>query len=132
MDRIFKVYTPESFAESFSTTDSCLKFLSELKWRKGYECRKCGNSNYCTGKKPYSRRCTRCKHEESVTSHTVFHNTRLPITDAFRILFSICCNPQITAYKISKDECIRNMTCWKLRKKIMDWMEKNDTIVESV
>jgi radical SAM protein with 4Fe4S-binding SPASM domain len=26
-----------------------------LKWRKGFECRKCGYTNFCSGKTPHSR-----------------------------------------------------------------------------
>ncbi len=130
MTRIFEGITPEVFFEQYSTPEACYHFLENSKWGSGFVCRKCGHTNYCSGKKAFSRRCTRCKAEESVTANTVFHNCRLPITDAFRVLFSICCNPNISAYKISKDECIRQMTCWKLRKKIVSWMEKKGEIVE--
>lgn len=131
MNTIFKGIKPDKFYKTYSNAENCYKFLADEKWKYAYKCRKCGNTNYCEGKKTYSRRCTRCKHDESVTAHTVFHNCRLPITDAFRILYSICCNPQITSYKIAKDECIRKMTCWKLRTKITDWMETKGSIVEN-
>jgi hypothetical protein len=130
MNRVFEGLSPELFTERYSSADECYRFLEISKWENGFVCRKCGHTNYCTGKKPFSRRCTRCKAEESVTANTVFHGCRLPVTDAFRILFSICCNPQISAYKISKDECIRGMTCWKLRKKIVNWMEEKGSIIE--
>ncbi len=131
MQRIFEGIAPDTFIDIYSDADRCYLFLEEGKWSEGYVCLKCGNTNYCSGKKPFSRRCTRCKTEESVTAHTVFHNCRLPITDAFRILYSICCNPQISAYKISKDECIRQMTCWKLRKKIIEWVTVKGSIFEN-
>lgn len=131
MNKIFKGIKPEKFYEAFSSAEQCYKFLADEKWKHGYTCRKCGNNNYCEGKKPYSRRCTRCKHDESATAHTVFHDCRLPITDAFRIMYSICCNPNISAYKIAKDECIRKMTCWKFRKKMIEWMETKHGIIDT-
>jgi len=130
MNKIFKGIKPEKFYDTFSTAENCYKFLADEKWKHGYTCRKCGNNNYCEGKKPFSRRCTRCKHDESATAHTAFHDCRLPITDAFRIMYSICCNPNISAYKIAKDECIRKMTCWKFRKKMIEWMETKHSIVD--
>jgi hypothetical protein len=130
MNKIFKGIKPEKFYETFSIAENCYLFLADVKWKHGYTCRKCGNMNYCEGKKQFSRRCTRCKHDESATAHTVFHNCRLPVTDAFRIMYSICCNPKISAYKIAKDECIRKMTCWKFRKKITEWMEIKGAIIE--
>lgn len=130
MKRVFKGILPDKFENIYSSKENCLKFLTDEKWKDGYRCRKCGNDNYCEGKKPYSRRCTRCKHDESATAHTVFHNCRLPITEAFKIMYSICCNPNISAYKIAKDECIRKMTCWKFRKKTIEWFKVHDSIIE--
>lgn len=131
MHKNFKDLQPEKFYEIYSIPENCYQFLADEKWKHGYTCRKCGNTNYCEGRKPFSRRCTRCKHDESVMAHTVFHNCRLPVTDAFRILYSICCHPQISAYKIAKDECIRKMTCWKLRTKIIAWIEKEGSIFQN-
>ena len=55
------------FESMFSTEDDCLKFITEQKWSGGFVCRKCGHTNFCKGKTAYSRRCTRCKSEESAT-----------------------------------------------------------------
>ena len=64
------------FKSSFAEEGNCLEFLASEKWKDGFVCRHCGHTNYCKGKKPYSRRCTRCKREESPTAHTIFHHCR--------------------------------------------------------
>lgn len=96
--------------------DQCLVFLSELKWSDGFVCRKCGNTHFCAGKKPHSRRCTKCKHEESATSHTMFHNCRLPLNEAFRMIKIISENPQVSSYTLAEDYGRRQMTCWRMKK----------------
>jgi hypothetical protein len=131
MNKIFKKISNKEFFQRFATEEACYAFLEERKWSQGFVCRKCGHDNYCKGKKDFSRRCTKCKHEESVTAHTVFHNSRLPITKAFQVLFTMCCHPETTAYKIAKDECMRSMTCWKLKKKIESWMSEKGDIVDT-
>jgi hypothetical protein len=48
----FKTLYPDSLA--------CYRSLENLKWEKGYHCRKCGNEKYFDGTQKFSRRCTRC------------------------------------------------------------------------
>ena len=60
-------------------------------------------TNYCKGKKPFSRRCTKCKTEESATAHTIFHKCKFPLTEAFKITYIVCHNPEISIYKLSEN-----------------------------
>ncbi len=120
MESGFNTFTTEEFQSTFTDDNQCLKYLSERKWNGGYVCKKCGNKNYCKGKTPYSRRCTRCKSEESATANTIFHRCKVPLTDAFKIAFMVCSNPDISTYELARQIDIRQMTCWKLKKKIMD------------
>jgi len=114
--------------EKFQTDDACLSFISGQKWADGYTCRKCGNTNYCKGKSPYSRRCTRCKHEESATAHTLFHRCHIPITEAFRIAYTVCHDPGISSYELSRQLERRQMTCWKLKSRLMECLENRGQI----
>ena len=77
--------SPELANELFNDGDKVLKFISEVKWKYGFVCRNCGHTNYCEGKTAYSRRCTRCKKEESASAHTIFHNIKFPVNKAFYI-----------------------------------------------
>ena len=120
---LFKRLNVKDFSGLFTDEGKCLSYISEEKWKNGYVCRKCGNTNYCTGKKPYSRRCTRCKHEESATAHTIFHGCHLPITEAMQIAYTICGDPDISTYELSRRLERRQMTCWKFKKKIMECIE---------
>lgn len=123
--RIFEGTSIEDFTRNFSTDEECLKALAEHKWKAGYICRNCGNDNYCKGKTPYSRRCTRCKHEESAIAHTVLHHCKIPLNKAFRIAYMVCKTPQISSHEISRQIDIRQMTCWKFKKKIQECIASN-------
>jgi hypothetical protein len=124
MENIFNVIEPGAISSMFDNEDKCLEFLAGEKWRSGFVCRHCGHSNYCKGKKPFSRRCTRCKREESATAHTIFHGCKIPLTDAFKMAYSVCQSPDISTYNLSRLFDIRQMTCWKFKKKIMECIEK--------
>lgn len=109
----------ENLSEYFESDDKCLGYLVKIKWNDGFECRKCGNDNFCDGKVPYSRRCTRCKNEESAIANTLFHNIKFPISKAFYITYEICKNPNsISTYDLAIKSGLRQITCWNFRHKI--------------
>ncbi|MBI9038720.1 MAG: transposase [Bacteroidales bacterium] len=127
IESFFKNISQEEFNKRFSVNEKCLELLSEQKWKDGFVCRKCGHTNFCKGKAPYSRRCTKCKHEESASSHTIFHQCKIPIHEAFEIAYLVCNKPDISTYEISRVLNIRQMTCWKFKKKIINCIEnRND------
>jgi hypothetical protein len=113
---------------SFNTDEACLQIIADQKWADGFICRKCGNTNYCHGKTPYSKRCTRCKHEESDTSHTIFHRCRIELPEAFKIMYMVCHDPAISTYELSRQMEMRQMTCWKLKSKLMECIREKGEI----
>lgn len=116
----FKQLDISELSAYFSKKDECLKFLAEKKWESGFVCHKCGNTNFCKGKTIYARRCTRCKTEESATAHTIFHRCHIPITEAFRIVYLVCHDPAVSTYELSRLLDLRQMTCWKLKSRLID------------
>jgi hypothetical protein len=114
--------------QKFQTDEACLAFIASQKWVEGFTCRKCGNTNYCKGKSEYSRRCTRCKHEESATAHTLFHRCHIPITEAFKIAYTVCHDPAISSYELSRQLDRRQMTCWKLKSRLIECLKEKGRI----
>ncbi len=112
---------PEYFAELLNDKEKILKFISDIKWEDGFVCKNCGHTNFCKGKSPSSRRCTRCKKEESATSHTIFHNIKFPVEKAFYIAYNVCIlGKNLSSYKYSECLGINQMTCWKFHKRIQE------------
>lgn len=111
--------TPEMAQELFVDNEKVLKFVADIKWQHGFVCRNCGHTNYCDGKTPSSRRCTRCKKEESAAAHTIFHNIKFPISKAFFIAYNVCVlGNEFSSYNFSDQLGLNQMTCWKFRKRI--------------
>ena len=75
------------FKTLFPDTLACYRFLEELKWGNGYRCKKCGNEKYFEGTTKFSRRCTRCGYNESVTAYTIFHSLKFPVEKACYIAY---------------------------------------------
>lgn len=116
----------------FHSDDKCLEFLADLKWAKGFVCRKCGNTNYCGGKTPHSRRCTKCKSEESATTGTIFHNCKFPISKAFYIAYNVCKGREdISTYEFARRLSLRQMTCWNFKTKTIMALNKMQSLTEN-
>lgn len=118
--------TPEFADELFNSGEKVLKFVSDIKWKDGFACRKCGHTNYCEGKSTSSRRCTRCKTEESATAHTLFHNIKFPVNKAFFIAYNVCVlGNDFSSYNYSEQLGLNQMTCWKFRKRIKECIARH-------
>jgi len=127
-----KEVSEETVEELFVSDEKCLEFLADLKWADGFTCRKCGNTNSCTGKSPYSRRCTKCKSEESATSGTIFHNCKFPIHKAFIIAYNVCKGKEdVSTYEFARRLALRQMTCWNFKNKIQTALKTMDSLTET-
>jgi hypothetical protein len=129
MSSFLKEISPLKIESLVNDEERCLAFIAGEKWRDGYVCRKCGNTNYCAGKKPYARRCTRCKHDESATANTIFHGCHLPLTQAFRLAYQVCHDPTVSTYELARQLETRQMTCWKLKKRMMECIRTNGELL---
>jgi len=133
MGRIFKQeLSKENLDRLFSDDEKCLEFLAESKWKEGFSCRKCGNTNYCSGKTPFARRCTKCKTEESAAAGTIFHNCKFPLHKAFYIAYTVCRGKEdISTYEFARRLSIRQMTCWNFKAKIRHALDEMDSLSEN-
>jgi len=132
MASIFKKeLSSEELEELFNSDEKCYAFLADLKWKDGFLCRKCGNNNSCEGKTPNSRRCTRCKTEESAASGTIFHNCKFPISKAFYIAYKVCKGKEeISTYEFARRLSLRQMTCWNFKTKIQQALLQMDSLTD--
>ncbi len=123
---MFKGINIIDFTNRFSNEDSCRKYLADLKWENGYVCKKCSHKNYCKGKKSYSRRCTKCKYDESVTVGTMFEKIKFSLVKAFHILFANSTFKKgASSYHLSRILTLRQGTCWKFRRKTTETMKSS-------
>jgi hypothetical protein len=132
MAAIFKKeLTQEQLELLFSSDDECCRFLAEVKWEKGFICRKCGNTNYCPGKTPHSRRCTKCKKEESAAADTIFHNCKFPVHKAFYIAYNVCKGKEdLSSYELARRLTLRQMTCWNFKTRIKNALQQMDSLTD--
>ena len=115
------------FNRAFKNDDDCYKYLSSIKWPdETFCCKKCGNIKYCKGKKPYSRRCIKCRYDESPTSGTMFDKCKFSLLLAFHIAFKVSTKKKgMSSLELSKEFELRQMTSWEFKWKIQQAMQSS-------
>lgn len=114
------------FHKAFSTDEDCYRYLSEIKWDKEYQCKKCGHTKFYKGVKPFSRRCMKCKYDESPTAGTMFDKCKFPLLLAFHIAFKISTKKKgMSTLELSQEFELRQKTCWEFKWKIQQAMESS-------
>ena len=122
----FKGVESIKFYSRFTDDASCLEYLSSIKWADGFKCKKCGHTNYCNDRYPYSRRCTRCKYDESVTSGSMFDKIKFPLVYAFHIAFKISTKKKwMSSLELAEEYCMRQKTVWEFKRKIQKAMRSS-------
>lgn len=71
----------------FSTEEACREYLFHLRWPDGFCCPRCGDVSEPRIDREILLRCSKCKHQTSVTAGTIFQDTRTPLTVWFRAMW---------------------------------------------
>lgn len=124
--KILKELSREQFNSRFSTNDDCYKFLADLKWGSGYNCKKCHSDVYIKGKQAYSRRCSKCGYDESPTSDTLLHKLKFSILRAFEMAYEITTSKKgASSVWLAERFGVNQKTAWLFRQKLQSAMESS-------
>jgi transposase-like protein len=74
------------FDRRFSHEQACLEYLFQQRWPEGFVCPDCRNTEYWKSARDLYL-CQHCQKQHSVTSGTIFHGTKKPLTVWFKALW---------------------------------------------
>ena len=115
------------FQTIYPDTLSCYRFLETLKWNGGFKCRKCANEKYFDGAAKFSKRCTRCGYNESITAFTIFHSIKFPIEKAFYIAYlTVGGKKDYTLEELAGQLELRLNTVWAFKHKVIERIEDSE------
>jgi len=115
------------FQKHFSNAEECYKYLASIKWGDEYKCRKCDNTNYCKGKQAHSRRCTRCKYDESATKNTGLERIGIDLCSVFHMLYRLSVDKKgMSSYELAREYEISQLSCWNFRTKVQMAMKSSE------
>ncbi len=81
--RMVRVPFPSTLREfqlQFATEEAYQEYLARCRWPDGCRCPKCGNARAYALDSRRCWQCATCRHQVSLTSGTVLHNTKTPLT----------------------------------------------------
>jgi transposase-like protein len=86
--------TLAALRERFKTEDDCKAFIRDSRWPDGVKCPRCGNDKVAAlSKRPFHWQCRACDkngYRFSVTTGTVFENTKYPLRTWFEVGYLVC------------------------------------------
>lgn len=111
----------EEFLQIFPDELACQRYIDEIKWKDGYQCKKCGNNKFCKGPKVFSKRCTKCGYNESVTAFTFLHKCKFSLVKAFYIMMKVNkYGEEVNCAELARELEMRKSTVWEFKTKIME------------
>ena len=126
MEARYKSLSIFEFQERFPDERSCYAHLAKLKWQRGFKCKHCGHSRYCSGNQEFDRQCTSCHYEESVTAISLFHKMKFSILKAFWIAYYVSTSKKgIASTELSRKLQLRQKTAWLFKQKVMRAMKSS-------
>jgi transposase-like protein/DNA-directed RNA polymerase subunit RPC12/RpoP len=78
----------QEFLTQFSNENACWDYLIEIRWPEGYVCSQCKSIKYWLTAK-HKIHCSNCGKEFSITSGTIFQDSKKPILLWFHIMWWI-------------------------------------------
>ena len=113
----------------FGTENSCTKTLNKVRWPRGFQCPACGSkkSSFISTRK--LNQCSKCRHQISVTTATLFHATKVPLVKWFWAIYLIASDKGgVSALRLSKHIGVSWLTARNMLKKIRQAMAHRDSI----
>ncbi len=75
--------TLRQFQAEFATEEACQRYLAACRWPEGFNCPRCGHGNAYELLKQRRYQCGKCRYQVSLTSGTILHRTKIPLSDWF-------------------------------------------------
>lgn len=108
------------FQSEFATEEACQQYLAVCRWPDGFVCPRCGHRHAYNVEKQRLRQCAACRHQVSLTSGTVLHNTRTPLTVWFWAAYLMTTDKRgVSAALLQRQlELSRYETAWMMLHKL--------------
>lgn len=115
------------FQERFNTEKACREYLFELRWSNGYQCPKCGYTEYYLISTRNKYQCKDCRYQASVTVGTVMDRSHLSLQIWLIAIYLIARDKRgYSAMQISKELGLPYNTAWFLVHRIRHAMAQRD------
>ena len=115
--------------KKFSTDQKCIRHLMRLRWPNGFQCSHCGRDKGYMNAARNHYECASCHKQTSVTSGTLFHATKLPLTKWFWAIYWVGTDKGgISALRLSKLIGVTWRSAYRILESLRNAMGNRDSI----
>lgn len=109
--------------DRFGDEATCREYLEKLRWPEQVCCPRCGDCSVSVISTRDQWDCNSCRYRFSVTSGTIFDNTKLPLRKWFVAIYLMCeAKKGISANQLSRTIGVSYKTAWHLCHRIREAM----------
>lgn len=115
--------------QKFSNDEKCMTHLAKMRWPNGFQCPHCGHDKgYRTASRNHYE-CACCHKQTSVTSGTLFHATKLPLTKWLWAIYWVATDKGgISALRLSKLIGVTWRSAYRVLRSLRKAMGNRDSI----
>jgi transposase-like protein len=122
-----KGYSLPALFDEYGTAEQCVAALFNWKWPDGSVCPTCGSTQYWALKCRQAYQCCQCHHQVTLTSGTIFADTKLPLQTWFLAIHLVTQSKTgLSALALKRQLGVSYNTAWKIKHKIMHVMKEHD------
>ncbi|MEX1256131.1 MAG: IS1595 family transposase [Gemmatimonadota bacterium] len=113
-----------SLMDQFGDDNTCREYIEKLRWPSGVACPRCGDLSVSEISTRDQFDCNGCRYRFSVTSGTIFDNTKLPLRKWFVAIYLMLESKKgISANQMKRTLGVSYKTAWHLCHRIREAME---------
>lgn len=117
-----------AFLDQYGSEPQCREALAKVRWPGGFHCSDCGHTGHCHLTRRDVYQCNRCKRQVSLTSGTLFAETKLPLRTWFLAIYLLTQHKNgISALALRRQLGVSYNTAWLLKHKLMQAMVERDS-----
>ncbi|CAM4328991.1 transposase [Paenibacillus tarimensis] len=102
------------FMKEYGEESNCRRLIERLRWPEGFCCPRCDYAYYYYIGTRGLYQCLECGAQTSVTSGTMMHRTRLPLSYWLYVVYNIAADHVITASELSKVLAVQYRSAYRL------------------
>ena len=113
------------FLRRYASERQCEQALEAARWPQGFRCPACGDSRYSAFEREdrHYWQCSRCRHQTTVTSGTIFGATKLPLTTWFLAMHLLTQSKNnVSALELKRHLGVSYPSAWTIKHKLMQVM----------
>ena len=119
----------KEFQENYGTVEKCEEWLENFRWPDGFHCPKCNYTHYCEvwHQNVKTFQCFNCRTQTTLTSGTIFHASKLPLTTWFLAMYLMTQSKNaIAALELMRILGVCYHTAWRLKHKLIQVMSERE------